>query len=166
MSRVPTAGEATASFATSAQLALKANQAGLDTTNASVAVDIADLAGIVSSAPINLARTLVPFADVDLTGATNTTAAVQARLDAASARIGYSEVVTVTGTTTITSIALPTGAGFQPGGRRVTLIFAAALTVTGGSNLKLNGNMVTTADDTLTLVCDGTNWHETARSAN
>lgn len=71
------------------------------------------------------------------------------------------DTVLISGTTGITSIY----AGLQAG-RRITLVFQDALTVTDGSNLKLNGNFVTTADDTLTLVCDGTNWYEVARSAN
>lgn len=70
-------------------------------------------------------------------------------------------VATITGTTGITSI---TATGHS--GAIVTLIFAGALTVTDGGNLKLAGNFVTTADDTLTLACDGTNWHECCRSAN
>ncbi len=70
------------------------------------------------------------------------------------------EFLTVTGTTNITSIT----AGYT--GQRVILFFTGILTVTDGSNLGLNGNFVTTANDTLTLVSDGTNWFETARSAN
>lgn len=66
----------------------------------------------------------------------------------------------VTGTTGITDIT----AG-NPGDTLV-LVFAGILTVTDGSNLKLSGDMTTSADDTLSLVCDGTNWYETARSAN
>ena len=69
-------------------------------------------------------------------------------------------VVQVTGTTSITSITA------QTAGRRVTLIFTGILTVTDGSNLKLATNFVTTADDTITLVSDGTNWYEEARSVN
>jgi hypothetical protein len=72
-------------------------------------------------------------------------------------------VVKVTGTTNITSITA------SHVGRVVTLIFAGALTFTNGSNLKLNtaaGNLVTTGDDTITLVCDGTNWFEVSRSVN
>lgn len=68
----------------------------------------------------------------------------------------------VTGTTTITSVS---GTGVTAG-TTITIIFDGALTFTDGSNLKLNGNFVTTADDTITLVYDGTNWHEVARSAN
>lgn len=71
------------------------------------------------------------------------------------------EVFSITGTTTITSI-VATGND----GRPVTLIFRASLTVTDGSNLKLVGSFSATADDTLQLVCDGTNWHEAGRSAN
>lgn len=69
-------------------------------------------------------------------------------------------VVTVSGTTNITSVTAT-----RPEDR-VTLKFADVLTFTDGSNLKLAGNMSTTADDTITLVCDGTNWYETGRSAN
>ena len=67
---------------------------------------------------------------------------------------------TITGTTTITSVT----ASYP--GRVVTLNFGGILTFTDGSNLKLNANFVTTADDTITLVCDGTNWIEIARSVN
>ncbi len=70
-------------------------------------------------------------------------------------------VATITGTTGIGTI---TATGHS--GAVVTLIFAGALTVTDASNLRLAGNFVTTADDTLTLACDGTNWHEVARSVN
>lgn len=72
------------------------------------------------------------------------------------------DVFHVTGTTTVTSIA----AGAESLGRRITLIFDGILTFTDGSNLKLAGNLVTTADDTLSLVCDGTNWFEAGRSVN
>ena len=51
-------------------------------------------------------------------------------------------------------------------GRLVTLIFDAALTFTDGDNLNLAGNFVTSADDTIQLICDGTNWYETTRSVN
>jgi hypothetical protein len=70
------------------------------------------------------------------------------------------ELVNVTGTTTITGVT----AGYA--GQRVTLKFAGALTFTDGSNLVLAGNLVTTADDTISLICDGTNWIETSRSVN
>jgi len=73
---------------------------------------------------------------------------------------GGSDFITITGTTTITSIT----ASWI--GRRVTLHFSGALTVTDGSNLLLAGNFVTTADDTLSLVCTGTNWVEVSRSVN
>ena len=51
-------------------------------------------------------------------------------------------------------------------GRKVTLEFKAALTVSDGASMKLAGNFVTTADDTLTLVHDGTSWVEVCRSVN
>lgn len=64
----------------------------------------------------------------------------------------------ITGTTGITSITAKTA------GTEVTLQFDGVLTVTDGSNLKLNGNFITAAESTLKLVCDGTNWFEIARS--
>lgn len=71
------------------------------------------------------------------------------------------DAVNITGTTGITTIN-----GMWEG-RRVTLRFAAALTVKDGSNLKLAGNFVTTPDDILELFSpDGTNWFEVSRSAN
>jgi len=66
----------------------------------------------------------------------------------------------ITGTTSITSIT----ASFSE--RTVTLRFEGVLTVTDGSNLILNGNFVTTFNDTITLVCDETNWYEVSRSTN
>lgn len=71
-------------------------------------------------------------------------------------------LATITGTTNITTI----NAGAQWAGKTITLAFAGVLTVVDGNNLKLAGNFVTTADDTLTLACDGNNWFEVARSVN
>lgn len=68
----------------------------------------------------------------------------------------------VTGTTNITSVS---GSGIAAG-TRITIIFDGVLTFTDGSNLKLAGNFVTTADDTITLAYDGTNWYEICRSTN
>lgn len=72
------------------------------------------------------------------------------------------EIFHVTGTTTITSIS---GSGVTAG-QRVTIIFDGALTFTDGSNLKLAGNFVTTADDSISLVYDGASWYEVGRSVN
>lgn len=66
----------------------------------------------------------------------------------------------VTGGTTITSVT----ASWKD--RVVVLRFASTPTFTDGSNLLLAGNLVATADDTITLVSDGTNWIEMARSVN
>jgi parallel beta-helix repeat protein len=71
------------------------------------------------------------------------------------------DVVIVSGTTTITSVLVGGHTG-----RRVTLIFSGILTFTDGSNLLLAGNFVTTANDTITIACDGLNWYEVARSVN
>lgn len=66
----------------------------------------------------------------------------------------------ITGTTTITGITALSAPAL------VVLIFDGVLTLTDGSNLKLAGNFVTTADDTITLWCDGTNYYELCRSVN
>jgi len=68
----------------------------------------------------------------------------------------------ITGTNNITSIA----AASSTAGRLVILRFADVLTFTDGNNLKLAGNLATTADDTITMICDGTNWYEVTRSIN
>ncbi len=67
------------------------------------------------------------------------------------------KVFLISGTTNITSIVATGWAG-----RRVTLIFQGVLTLTDGGNLKLGGNFVTTADDAIDLVCDGTSWIQPA----
>lgn len=81
---------------------------------------------------------------------------------AASLSLGTGNIFTVTGTTNITSIA----AAGTISGRVIILIFAGILTFTDGNNLKLAGNFVTSADDVIMLVSDGTNWFEISRSVN
>lgn len=71
------------------------------------------------------------------------------------------DAVFITGTTNIDTISAEGHSGHI-----VALIFQGVLTVNDGSNLKLAGNFTTSADDCLTLVCNGTNWYEIARSAN
>jgi hypothetical protein len=68
----------------------------------------------------------------------------------------------VTGTTTITSI---TSTNFQTGAC-VTLIFDDVLTFSDANNLKLAGDFITSADDTISLCYDGSNWYGTGRSVN
>lgn len=81
---------------------------------------------------------------------------------AAAMPLPTGRVFHVTGTTNITSI---TSTAFAAG-VCITLIFDDVLTFTDGNNLKLAGNFATTADDTISLCYDGTNWFETARSIN
>jgi hypothetical protein len=69
--------------------------------------------------------------------------------------------VIISGTTSITSVLVNGHTG-----RRVTLIFLGILTFTDGSNLTLAGNFTTTANDTITIACDGSNWYEVCRSVN
>lgn len=67
---------------------------------------------------------------------------------------------TVTGTTTITSI---TATNF-PVGKRLVLTFAGVLTFTDGGNLSLAGNYTTSANDSIELYFDGSNFLELNRS--
>jgi len=79
-----------------------------------------------------------------------------------------SDFMLVTGTADITSIA----AASSWRGRQVTLQFSGIAAVNGvvhGGNLKLlgaAGAFAYAADDTLTLICDGTDWYEITRSVN
>lgn len=69
----------------------------------------------------------------------------------------------ITGTTGITAI---TGTNMRPG-QMITLIFLASLTVTHAlGTLALAGaaNFAATADDTLSLVWNGTKWREVGRA--
>lgn len=69
----------------------------------------------------------------------------------------------ITGTTNIDTLNNCTSA---ENGRVVYLIFDDILTVGDANNLKLAGAFVTTASDTLSLACDGSNWYELGRSVN
>jgi hypothetical protein len=57
-------------------------------------------------------------------------------------------------------------------GQTVTVRFSNVITVTDGAGgvgtsvLRLSGNFVTSADDIITLVSDGTAWYEVSRSSN
>lgn len=97
---------------------------------------------------------------------TNTTrpawaGALQAVASAATITLPvFGEQISVTGVTGITSITA------DQQGRRVVLSFTGILTLTNGSNLKLNGNFITAAGSVLELISiDGANWKELTRLA-
>ena len=77
--------------------------------------------------------------------------------------LGVGNLFHITGTNAITTLNTCSAV---TAGLTVTLIFDDVLTFTDGNNLKLAGNLVTTADDTITLACDSSNWYEIARSVN
>lgn len=85
-----------------------------------------------------------------------------ANVASASAITATGNLFHVTGTTTITSINTTN----ITDGARITIIFDGILTFTDGGNLKLAGNFTTSADATITLVYDGSNFYETSRSVN
>ena len=93
----------------------------------------------------------IKFGDVDPIASATTTA------------LTVNNMFHITGTTTITALNT---CDSENNGRPVTLIFDGILTFTDGNNLKLAGDFVTTADDTIDLICDGTNWYEISRSIN
>ena len=64
------------------------------------------------------------------------------------------DVFSVTGTTTINTIEATANAG-----KRITMIFSAALTVSLSGNIKMATAFTATADKVLTLVSDGTFWY-------
>lgn len=82
---------------------------------------------------------------------------------AATTALPVGNLFHITGSTNITTLNT---CDSSYNGRTATLIFNGALTFTDGNNLKLSGNFGTAADSTITLVCDGSNWYEMARSAN
>ena len=63
----------------------------------------------------------------------------------------------ISGVTPITTLNICDSAN---NGRLVNLIFDGITTLTDGLNLKLAGDFVTTADDAIQLICDGTNWYQ------
>lgn len=84
---------------------------------------------------------------------------------AAALNIREGNFFSVTGTADITSIVTSA----RDKGRIITLKFnstAATNGIVDGSNLKLASTMLYTADDTMTLIGDGTNWYEMCRSVN
>ena len=95
----------------------------------------------------------------DYTGAFSTTAGATVA-SASNIDVLGANVVHISGSTNIDSVTI------HPAGRCVSLIFDGVLTVNDASNLKLVAAFVTTADDTLSLCSDGSNWYETARSVN
>lgn len=70
------------------------------------------------------------------------------------------DLIFISGTATISTIVA------RPAGTSLVMIFQSTATVDETGNIKLAGTFVATADDVLTLVCDGTNWYEVSRSVN
>jgi hypothetical protein len=68
----------------------------------------------------------------------------------------------VTGTTDISAITVNTGGA---AGRLVMLQFDSTLTVKESSTLRLEDDFATQIGDVLTILYDGTNWREVARTA-
>lgn len=87
---------------------------------------------------------------------------VRAVASAAALTIPAGNVISVTGTTNITSMTATNNDQ-----RIVMLVFTGSLTFTSGGNLKLTGaaSFSTSAGSAITLACDGTNWYEIGRKA-
>jgi len=85
-----------------------------------------------------------------------------ANITAAATIVPTCSVHKVTGATGITAI---TATDF-PIGEKLSLIFVDGLTVTEGNNLVMAGNFVAGANDSITFICDGTDFIEIARANN
>lgn len=79
---------------------------------------------------------------------------------AALSLAGVSDTILLTGSTAVTSI---TGG---VAGQRVLIISAGAITITNGNNIKIKADVVLAADDTIELVCNGTNWYGVSNRDN
>lgn len=87
---------------------------------------------------------------------------------AAASTVASATTITISPTQSYVDISGTTNiGGMTPTykGHIVVLRFLAALTVVdNSSNLRLEGNFVTVANSTLTLICDGTEWREMTRA--
>lgn len=101
--------------------------------------------------PTNIA----PDATTKMSGRSATTIASAATLTLPS----WGDVFQVTGTTNISAMTSVQ----NHHGRRVTLRFAGALTISSGTGLSMKSNLTTVAGTTLTLISDGTSWYEVSR---
>jgi hypothetical protein len=72
------------------------------------------------------------------------------------------DIFKLTGANNVGSIATQTTVK----GRRVTLIGTGVLSIFATNNIKLSATFNVTDLDTITLICDGTNWFEVSRSVN
>lgn len=90
----------------------------------------------------------------------NCTITVAANINPNGGQITCNWIRIIGAATSITSLTA------SPQGRVITLEFASAQTVVDGGNLRLSGNFVATADDTITLRSSGSDYVEIGRSIN
>lgn len=140
---------------------------GITTTTTSTKTTITS--GSIKGFNIGLynANTTVPlyYSDIDFVGTTTPVLNAYKPTIASADPLpitGDSQYYEVTGTTSFGTISNP--AAYT--GKTLILKFNNVLTVIDGVNVNLNGNFVTSANDTLTLVSDGTAYYEVARSVN
>lgn len=122
------------------------------------------ITGLIAAGSGNIAAGS-PGGEVDFTGVRVTGGAVdnvnvRTFASTGTLEIHMGPIAKITGAAEVKKIAAT-----YPG-HRITLIITATAKVVDGENLKLSANGPITADDTLELVCDGTNWYETGRSVN
>lgn len=114
-------------------------------------ISIAVANKLTAEANIVWDNTCIIYDDTDIPGVASV---------AGNITLPFASTVQLTGTDSVTSIT----ASYP--GRTVKLINASTAKLVDGSNLKLAGDGPNSADDTITIVCDGTNWIETGRSVN
>lgn len=149
---------------------LKAGDQGVSNDQAGASLTLASGTGRGTGAVTSVS---IQTPDLAVAGATQQTLATRAIFNSTGvhafkgADVLSAATITATGNLFhVTSTNSVTDMTVASAGTCVTIIFDGILTFTDGNHLKLAGNMTTSADDTISLCSDGTNWYETARSVN
>lgn len=120
-----------------------------------------NLRKLLSFVSNNTNKGLLAVPEVDVYGLTAVPSIASSSALSIPSFQGASKAFKVTGTTTINSAV----ASNHPG-QIVTLIFTSTILVNDSNQLKLAGALNATANSTLTIVSDGTDWFEISRSIN
>jgi hypothetical protein len=109
----------------------------------------------------NTNRSLLGVPALDLHGVAEVPSVASASALTIPTFEGNFKVISVTGTTTINSCVATNHTG-----KTIVLVFTASVQVNDANQLKIAGVFNATADSTLTLSSNGTNWYEVSRSIN
>lgn len=133
-------------------------EAGAASTSDSYVVALNDFTGLSTGSDLEYqsvgTHTNVQFSDPVTRGAD--------KASAATVTLKLGTLFHITGTTAITTLNPCVTWDRRP----ISFIMDSTASFTDGGNMKLAGNGPNTADDTITMAYDGTNWFEIARSVN